>query len=213
MFENSLTVGTMYRGSAKLVDRAPMLTAVIFMAFCLIDAVSRQSESFDQFWLRFAIFAAAFVAYTGAYYALHHVLLERIGLRTTSHGVIDFAGLSIFIGVGVTIGAFLFIVPGLVLLCGWFVALPYLLSHEDSILDAPARSWDMTTGYKVEIFFSTLLSLVPMIVLSLLELLIGFHSEFLDVIAGAMVTMLNVLLTIAALAILLGQNREPDVED
>ena len=204
----------MYRGSAKLVDRAPSFAAITFVAFCVIDAFWRQLEAAEQSWLLYVFFAVSFIAYAGAYYFLHHVLLQRIGLRTNSHGLLDFIGLSLFVGSGVAIATLLLIIPGIVLLCGWFVALPYLLSHDESVLDAPARSWDMTSGYKVEIFLASLLSTFPTVVLSLLEFLLGFYSEFLSVVASAVVTMLNVLLTIAALAILLesAKGRQPMVD-
>jgi hypothetical protein len=61
-------------------------------------------------------------------------------------------GLAILIGLGVGLGTLLLVIPGLVLMTMWFVALPALAEERESILDAISRSTDLTQGARWKIF-------------------------------------------------------------
>lgn len=77
-------------------------------------------------------------------------LLECVisGIRS----LVPLVGLGIAIGFCVGIGAILLIVPGIMLLTAWFVAMPALAEEREGILDALSRSADLTSGARWKIF-------------------------------------------------------------
>ncbi|MBR1389744.1 MAG: DUF975 family protein [Prevotella sp.] len=76
--------------------------------------------------------------------------------------------------VAVCIGCFLFIVPGIILAVGLLMA-PYILkdNKEISAMDALKKSWEMTNGHKMRLFWLGL-SFIGWIILALMTFGIGF---------------------------------------
>lgn len=62
-------------------------------------------------------------------------------------------GLSIIMGLGIAGGFFLLIIPGIILALGWGMS-RYILADnpEMRVIDILEASWDLTNGYKVDLF-------------------------------------------------------------
>lgn len=68
---------------------------------------------------------------------------------------------SILVGLATMGGFLLLVIPGIVVACGLFVSVPSLIVEDLSPSDALRRSWRLTDGYKVPIFFVSLLLAIP----------------------------------------------------
>lgn len=65
---------------------------------------------------------------------------------------VSVVGASILIGL-LTLGGFvLCILPGIIALTGWFVAIPALVVEEIPATDGMERSWNLTSGHRLSIF-------------------------------------------------------------
>jgi hypothetical protein len=65
-------------------------------------------------------------------------------------------GLAILVGLSVFGGLLCLVIPGIVISCGLFVAVPALIVERIRIIEAMKRSWKLTSGYKGIIFFFSL---------------------------------------------------------
>ena len=76
--------------------------------------------------------------------------------------------------IAVTIGICLLIIPGIILAIGLMMA-PYILKDDQEIsaMDALKKSWEITKGHKMKLFWLGL-SFIGWIILSLMTLGIGF---------------------------------------
>ena len=75
-------------------------------------------------------------------------------------------GQSLLAGLGFLIGLALLIIPGLILMARWSIALPLLIAGDRGATEALRESWDMTEGY-FNLCLSTLLLIwVPAIILT-----------------------------------------------
>jgi hypothetical protein len=61
-------------------------------------------------------------------------------------------GVSILSAIGMMAGLMLFIVPGLILLCMWAVAVPVTVVEEPGVLASFGRSAELTKGYRWSVF-------------------------------------------------------------
>lgn len=96
---------------------------------------------------------------------------------------------SIVSSIGITIGLFLLIVPGIILALMWYVAVPVTVIEKAGLGDALSRSADLTKGHRLTLF-----------VVALLFLIIGSAVTFLVVVPLA-ATGSALLAGIALLAI------------
>lgn len=69
-------------------------------------------------------------------------------------------GLSILTGLAIGLSTLLLIIPGIIVACGLYVAAPVLMVEKRGVADCMDRSWDLTHGYKFNIFFVALCLLV-----------------------------------------------------
>jgi hypothetical protein len=95
-------------------------------------------------------------------------------------------GLSILFGIGVTLGFVLLIVPGIILLLMWAVAVPALVIERDGIFAAFSRSAQLTKGAKWKIFGLFLVLLVIYWLLSFVLGLVGLGTYNPSTAAGGM---------------------------
>ena len=79
-------------------------------------------------------------------------------------------GLSLLWAIGVGIGFILLIVPGIILLMMWSVAVPALVVEREGVFAAFSRSAELTKGARWKIFG---LSLVLLVIYWLLSLVVG----------------------------------------
>src|SRR5439155_8319112 len=70
-----------------------------------------------------------------------------------AHRVLPLLGLSILVGVYVGLGLLLLVVPGLILMTRFAVAVPALVLEDRSVRDAMRRSRELVRGHGVAIFW------------------------------------------------------------
>lgn len=123
-----------------------------------------------------------------------------LDLRETVSAAMPFAGAvavaSILASIGIAVGLFLLIVPGLVLITFWSLLVPEIVIGRAGTFEAFSRSWRTVSGYAWNVFGTLIVALLIwvacQIVLSfiLLALPIAWRSLISDLIAGAVVTPL-----------------------
>ncbi len=83
--------------------------------------------------------------------------------------------LAVLTGLVSGVGYLLCVIPGFVLTCGLFVAAPVLIVESMDPIAAMKRSWELTDGYKLTLFFlSMAIALLQMVAGTLLNLAFGF---------------------------------------
>lgn len=91
-------------------------------------------------------------------------------LSTALRVILPLIGLSILLVFGVGLGFVLLIVPGIILLMMWAVAVPALVIERQGVFAAFSRSSELTKGYRWKIFG---LSFVLLVIYWLLSLVVG----------------------------------------
>jgi hypothetical protein len=121
-----------------------------------------------------------------------------LDLRATISAAMPFVGAvavaSILAGIGIAIGLFLIIVPGLVLVTFWSLIVPEIVIGRAGAFESFSRSWRTVSGYAWNVFGTIvvvfLILVVGEIVLSfiLIALPTAWRSFISDLVAGALVT-------------------------
>jgi hypothetical protein len=102
-------------------------------------------------------------------------------------------GASILAGIAITIGLFLFLIPGLVLLTFWCLIIPFIILAGSGVFEAFGNSWRTVRGYAWRVFGTYVLVFLILIafgiVLGLILLLLPlFLRSFVDnVVAGTLI--------------------------
>ena len=81
--------------------------------------------------------------------------------------------IGICVGIGVFFGFLLLIVPGVILALGWCVAMPIAVTENKGVFESIGRSWQLTNGYKGQIFVLALIYIGISIVFQMLAGAIG----------------------------------------
>jgi len=123
-----------------------------------------------------------------------------LDLRATVSAAMPFVGAvavaSILASLGIAVGLFLLIVPGLVLITFWSLLVPEIVIGRARAIEAFSRSWRTVSGYAWNVFGTLIVALLIWvaceILLSLIlyALPIAWRSLISDLIAGAVVTPL-----------------------
>jgi hypothetical protein len=123
-----------------------------------------------------------------------------LDLRATVSAAMPFVGAvavaSILASLGIAVGLFLLIVPGLVLITFWSLLVPEIVIGRAGAIEAFSRSWRTVSGYAWNVFGTLIVALLIWvaceILLSLIlyALPIAWRSLISDLIAGAVVTPL-----------------------
>lgn len=114
-------------------------------------------------------------------------------------------GVLVMLGIG--IGVFCFIIPGLVVFVAWFVAMPSVVIEGRSPGSALGRSWQLTRGHRLSILGAfvlvELLSLLAFIPLNLIVNVIfsGTSASVAQEVAGYIVQILLTPLQVALVAV------------
>jgi uncharacterized membrane protein len=90
--------------------------------------------------------------------------------------VLPLIGLTILFSLGVGFGFILLLIPGLILLLMWAVAVPALVIEREGVLAAFSRSAELTKGHRWKIFGLFLLLLVIYWLLSLVAGFVGLST-------------------------------------
>ena len=80
-------------------------------------------------------------------------------------------GIAILVGLGITIGFILLIVPGIILFLRWVVAVPVLVQERQGVLGSMGRSAALTQGNRWALFG---LFVVIVIILIVVQIVVGF---------------------------------------
>lgn len=118
-------------------------------------------------------------------------------------------GLGILAGLGIALGFAFLIVPGIILYCGWYVAVAVLVMEKTSVTDALSRSWELTRGYKWQVFAVVLIAVVIStligIVGSIPAFVLGFQSAELGVTTSEINVTFGVAQVFSSLADIIAQ--------
>ena len=91
-----------------------------------------------------------------AYYTFMKLSGKQIGfgqaLGAGLSRLLPIIGVSIVVAIGTTIGMYLLVVPGVILQCMWFVALPAVVVERIGVFSALGRSSQLTSGSRWSIF-------------------------------------------------------------
>lgn len=90
----------------------------------------------------------------------------RAGLELAARLLLPIIGLSVIVGLGVSIGALLLVVPGLILAVMWAVAVPAMVAEKRGVFESLQRSRDLTRGSRWAIFFLGLAYFIVFITLN-----------------------------------------------
>lgn len=93
-----------------------------------------------------ALTLAAIKVYEGNLPTLKALYKESFGK------MVKMLGLTLIVGFGTLIGLLLFIIPGIILALGWALAPVILLSENVGVFEALKRSWQLTNGYKINLY-------------------------------------------------------------
>lgn len=104
----------------------------------------------------FELFSMA-VSVFGTYLLLTRFLAARGRMRAGGTRFWHYLGMSILSLLGVVLGLFLLIVPGIFLLVRWSAASGFAIGARDGITDSLSASWDATKGHGWAIFLSALI--------------------------------------------------------
>lgn len=106
--------------------------------------------------------------------------------------VVPLIGLSILMGLGIMVGFILLVVPGVILLLMWAVAVPTLVIERNGIMAAFARSSELTKGAKWKILGLFLVLLLAYWVLTAILSVVGM-SMYSVSSAAAGITLANLI--------------------
>ena len=87
-------------------------------------------------------------------------------------------GVSILFGLGAALGFMLLIVPGIMIVCAWAVAVPALIADRTGVTGAFGRSATLTRGNRWRIFGLALITYVVVLVMSLVLLQLSGINAF-----------------------------------
>ena len=145
-------------------------------------------------------FAATYLVQASLIKAVQDVRDGRVDLnlsetvRAASPYILPVIGAAILAGIGITIGFFLLIVPGLILLTFWCLIIPFIVLGGSGVFASFGNSWRTVRGYAWRVFGTYVLvfliliafSIVLGLILSLLHSL--FLRNFVDnVVAGTLI--------------------------
>src|SRR5215469_17589416 len=103
-------------------------------------------------------FAATYVVQASLIKAVQDVRDGHVDLdlsqtvRAAGPYILPVIGASILAGIGVAIGLFLLIVPGLILLTYWSLIVPFIVLGGSGVIDSFSKSWRTVRGYAWRVF-------------------------------------------------------------
>jgi hypothetical protein len=144
-------------------------------------------------------FAATYVVQASLIKAVQDVRDGRVDLdlsetvQAAVPYILPVIGASILAGIGITIGFFLLIVPGFILLTFWCLIIPFIVIGGSGVFASFGNSWRTVRGYAWRVFGTYVLVFLILIAFSIvlgliLALLPHFLRSFVDnVVAGTLI--------------------------
>jgi len=145
----------------------------------------------------FQIFQAIFAA-IATYLLIARMLQTEGRLPNKDLRILAYIGMSILSWLGIIVGLFLFIVPGLLFATRWTPAAGFLIAEQEGVTDSLAKSWLATSGNGWSIFFGGVilvlfnwfvvgLAAAPFSILSN-PLIVGIAGVFASTLGGLLFT-------------------------
>src|SRR5215467_8548347 len=144
-------------------------------------------------------FAATYVVQASLIKAVQDVRDGRVDLdlsqtvQAASPYILPVIGAAILAGIGITIGFFLLIVPGLILLTFWCLIIPFIVLGGSGVFASFGNSWRTVRGYAWRVFGTYVLVFLILIAFSIvlgliLSLLPVFVRSFVNnVVTGTLI--------------------------
>jgi hypothetical protein len=157
-----------------------VLVNIPLIVFLWLFFDTRPSEETADLVVSFAVLFQAFVLtfiLTGAvtYGAVQQLRGNPAGIgQCLSVGVsriIPVLGVSLIVGIATIAGLILLVIPGLILMCVWYVAVPATVLERKGPFGAMGRSHELTSGHKPTIFG---IAFIMGILLMLMQMPFGF---------------------------------------
>jgi hypothetical protein len=123
----------------------------IFLLFTLPPSVTTMTVNSMLGWVLTALVqgVAAHAAYKSR---TGKPVYLRDSIASSMNILAPLAATSLLVGIGIGVGMFVFIVPGLALMCLWSAAMPVCVVERLSPVDCITRSMELTKGYRPGIF-------------------------------------------------------------
>lgn len=193
----------------------PLFGSVLILYLPLIAATALVYQASLGDSLPFAVLALGVVAFVilipmSSAAVIRGVFLhqrgEAVGLEDCWRGLgpvlLKVIVLSIAVGILTWLGYVFCIVPGFIVQAGLFVAIPALVVERSGVSDAFNRSWSLTEGHRLPIFFILLgLGVLTFAIAFAVGMLLGYFGlpqmvvEVLTQIVQALVTTLQAVVT------------------
>jgi len=140
-------------------------------------------------------FAATYVVQASLIKAVQDVRDGRVDLdlsetvQAAAPYILPVIGAAILAGIGITIGFFLLIVPGLILLTFWCLIIPFIVLGGSGVFASFGNSWRTVRGYAWRVFGTYVLVFLILIAFSIvLGLILGLLPVFVRSLVNNVVT-------------------------
>jgi membrane-anchored glycerophosphoryl diester phosphodiesterase (GDPDase) len=150
-------VGALLRETRTLLARSSWRTVAALVVLTTVGTLI-------DLWAQQANILFSFVA-LGFQWWLTTFLLEAFGMPDPGRGSGSIIGVSYLSGIAIILGLVLFVIPGLILLVRWSLAIPIVLSERGGVIGALQESWRRTQGHFWPILGLLLVVYVPMVAL------------------------------------------------
>ena len=176
-----------------------LIAFVIYLVAAVLVALLSLAGLFGYFLGEIIELAAVFLLQAALVKAVQDVRDGRVDLslsQTVQAAVpylLPVAAAGILAAIGITIGLFLIIVPGLILLTFWCLIVPFIVIGESGPIDAFSKSWRTVRGYAWNVFGTlVLVFLIYLAFTIVLALILVFLPTFLrsfvsSVVVGTLV--------------------------
>lgn len=186
MNNGTLSIGEIIRGGASILAASPIAASIGGLAAVALELASvyllevqerTVISSSDQWWVSYGpnvwfSLLLYWVCYVGLSIAVTSMLLpvaraqgqsaeNSVGRRWTIA-----AGVSVAVAVGTVLGLIFFVIPGLLLMARWYIAVPVALDRSVGVGEAMSRSWDATKPIAWRLVFASLVVNAPFILIS-----------------------------------------------
>jgi hypothetical protein len=175
--EQRLSVGDVLSEVFRIYrEHAGVLLPVAFWLFLVVAIVNGLTEgNLSLFWLGIVVSLAVGTLYQGMVVELVRDVQDgrldaSVGdlMRSVLPVLGPLIGAGILAGIGVAVGFFLLIVPGLILLTIWAVIAPVIVIERRGVFDAFGRSRQLVKGQGWPVFGTVIVAFLIAIVLSLI---------------------------------------------
>ena len=195
MTDGQFSAGDILSGTAGLLRRSALRIA---LALALMTLVALPIDS-GMIAIRYeagANFLIALVMLVLQYWLTRAALQDLSGRAHATPRFLAFFGLGVVTTVGIVVGFMFLIVPGIVLLVRWSIAIPILLDSDEGVFAALGRSWRETEPH----FWPILLAYLPIYAPTILIAISGVWLEI--EVSGDLIgtLVLNLALNGAAIA-------------